>query len=137
MKDFFLVGSAQALFLTILLLSKKNKIAADFVLSTWLLSLAIPLFLYYYNYPEYSDILNRSVTKPTWLMIVNVPFLLIQSPFLYIYVNTVLKGKKKFNLVYLLHFIPVLLFIVAYYAIIDEIPEKKEISISASIRSSR
>lgn len=126
MKDFFLVGSAQALFLTILLLSKKNKIAADFVLSTWLLSLAIPLFLYYYNYPEYSDILNRSVTKPTWLMIVNVPFLLIQSPFLYIYVNTVLIGKKKFNLVYLLHFIPVLLFIVAYYAIIDEIPEKKE-----------
>lgn len=126
MKDFFLVGSAQALFLTILLLSKKNKIAADYVLSTWLVSLAIPLFLYYYNYPEYSDILNRSVTKPTWLMIVNVPFLLIQSPFLYIYVNTVLKGKKKFNPVYLLHFIPLILFIVAYYAIIDEIPEKKE-----------
>jgi len=126
MKDFFLVGSAQALFLCILLLSKKNKIAADYVLSTWLVSIAIPLFLYYYNYHEYSDILNRSVTKPTWLMIVNVPFLLIQSPFLYIYVNTVLKGKKKFNPIYLLHFIPILLFIVAYYAIIDEIPEKKE-----------
>jgi AraC-like DNA-binding protein len=126
MKDFFLVGSAQALFLTILLLSKKNKIAADYILSSWLIALALPLFLYYYNYQEYSDILNRSVTKPTWLMIVNVPLLLIQSPFLYIYVNSVLKGKKKFNPIYLLHFIPVLLFIIAYYVIIDEIPSEKE-----------
>jgi AraC-like DNA-binding protein len=116
----------QALFLTILLLSKKNKIAGDFVLTSWLLVLAILLFLYYYNSQSYTNILYHAVNPPTWLMIVNIPFVLIQSPLLFIYVSTLLKGKKHFNLIYLLHFIPVILFIILYFVIIDFTPEKKE-----------
>jgi len=119
MKAIFLVGAVQAFFLAVLLVSKKNKITADYILSVWLIITAVPLFLYFINYESYSFILNNSKSIPTYLMIINIPFLLIQSPFLFIYVSTIVKGTKKFNLIYLLHFIPVLLFILSFFLIID------------------
>ncbi len=118
MKAIFLVGAVQAFFLAVLLFSKKNKITADFVLAFWLIITGIPLFLYFINYENYSLILNYSKSIPTYLMIINIPFLLIQSPFLYIYVSSIVKNEKKFNPVYLLNFIPVLLFILTYSLII-------------------
>ncbi|MCF6366173.1 MAG: helix-turn-helix domain-containing protein [Bacteroidales bacterium] len=125
MKAIFLVGAVQAFFLAILLVSKKNKITADYILSVWLIITAIPLFLYFINYESYSYILNNSKSIPTYLMIINIPFLLVQSPFLFIYVNTIIKGTKNFKLSYLLHFIPVLLFFLSFYIVIGFRAEDK------------
>ncbi len=118
MKSVFLVGAVQAFFLAVLLLSKKNKITADYVLAFWLIVTGIPLLLYFINYDEYSLILNHSKSIPTYLMIVNIPLLLIQSPFLYIYVSYIAKNEKKFKPVYLFNFLPAVLFIIAYSIII-------------------
>ncbi len=125
MKAVFLVGAVQAFFLAVLLFSKKNKITADYILAAWLIVTGIPLLLYFINYEDYSLILNHSKSIPTYLMIVNIPLLLIQSPFLYIYVSYIVKNERKFKAVYLLNFIPAVLFIVAYFLIIDFNAENK------------
>ncbi len=125
MKAVFLVGAVQAFFLAVLLFSKKNKITADYILATWLIVTGIPLLLYFINYENYSLILNHSKGIPTYLMIINIPLLLIQSPFLYIYVSYIVKNERKFKAVYLLNFIPAVLFIIAYFLIIDFNAENK------------
>ncbi len=125
MKAVFLVGAVQALFLAILLFSKKNKITADYILAFWLIITGIPLFLYFINYDNYSLILNHSKSIPTYLMIINIPLLLIQSPFLFLYVNAVVKTDKKFKPVYLLNFIPAILFLIAFHFLIDFNSENK------------
>ncbi len=127
MKAVFLVGAVQAFFLAVLLFSKKNKITADYVLAAWLIVTGIPLLLYFINYEDYSLILNHSKSIPTYLMIINIPLLLIQSPFLYIYVSYIVKNERKFKAVYLLNFIPAVLFIVAYFLIIGFNAENREV----------
>jgi AraC-like DNA-binding protein len=118
MKAIFLVGAVQAFFLAILLFSKKNKITADIILAIWLIVTGIPLLLYFINYESYSEVLNFSESIPTYLMLINIPLLLIQAPFLFIYVSYILKNIKSFNPIYLLHFIPVIAFILIYWVII-------------------
>jgi len=126
MKAIFLVGAVQAFFLAILLVSKKNKITADYILSIWLIFTGIPLFVYFFNFENYYQILYHSENIPTYLMIINIPFLLLQSPFLFIYVSYVVIDTKKFKAIYLLHFLPTLLFIIANYFIIGFNIEQKE-----------
>ena len=125
MKEIFLIGSVQAFFLSLLLLTKKNKIYADYILSAWLIFTGIPLFLYFYNYAEYTYILTHSQSVPTYLMLFNIPFILLQCPFVYIYVIMIVNRKNVFKITYLLHFIPAILFIVITLLFVDIKPADK------------
>lgn len=118
MKAVYLVGAVQAFFLALLIISKKKKITADFILFYWLIITGLPLLLYYINYDFYSSLFTRVNGSPSYLMFINIPFLLLQSPFLYLYVSTIVQGRKKFHPLQLLHFLPVILFFFAYLLII-------------------
>ena len=93
MKEIFLIGAVQAFFLSLLLITKKNKIFADYGLSIWLLLTGIPLFLHFINYDEYTFILTHFQSIPTYLMVINIPFILIQCPFVFIYVAIIVNRK--------------------------------------------
>jgi AraC-like DNA-binding protein len=98
---FYLAGIIINLFLVVLLLSKKGKTLADFVLAVWLCVMGVHLSLYYghfsgiiFNYPR--------------LLGIQIPMPLLQGPLLYIYTVTATRSDR-FRLKYLLHFIPPLI----------------------------
>ena len=126
MKEIFLIGAVQAFFLSLLLITKKNKIFADYVLSIWLIFTGIPLFLYFLNYSEYTYILTHSQSIPTYLMVINIPLILIQCPFVFIYVAVIVNRKKiKFKTSYLLHFIPAIVFLIIIFSTVKLNPANK------------
>lgn len=92
---FYLGGVGLALFLTLLLWSKRNKSIADTVLSLWLLFITIHLLLFYFGemwlYPE---TLGFALPLP-----------LVHGPFLYLYTRT-LTTKTISLRTALLHFLP-------------------------------
>lgn len=98
---FYLAGIIINLFLVVLLLSKKGKTLADFVLAVWLCVIGVHLSLYYghfsgiiFNYPN--------------LLGIQIPMPLLQGPFLYIYTLAVTRSDR-FRVKYLLHFVPPLI----------------------------
>ncbi len=111
MQAFFLAGAIQSLFLSLFILTKRRKKTSDYILVIWLTFVSIPLILYYYNYEEFSLIIATAKHVPTWLMIINVPFLLGQSPLLFIYLSIHVSKNDSFKIRYLLHFIPFALFL--------------------------
>jgi len=95
---FFLAGISITFFLVIILLTKKGKSSADYVLAIWLALIGIHLWLYYgfisgtiYNYP--------------YLLGVVIPMPLLHGPMLYLYILTV-TSQNGFNQKNLLHLIP-------------------------------
>ena len=99
----FIIGSAQAFFIAFLIFSKKNKIIGDYVLSVWHAFIGLHLLSYYgfalgqlYNYPS--------------LFAVSNTFPLLQGPFMFVYVLTMIDKKNLFRKKYLLHGIPFLFF---------------------------
>jgi AraC-like DNA-binding protein len=94
---FYLGGVGLALFLSLLLLSKRNKTIADVILTLWLLFITIHLLLFYFGevwlYPETLGI--------------GLPLPLVHGPFLYLYTRA-LTNKTLSLRVSLLHFLPLL-----------------------------
>ena len=92
---FYLGGVGLALFLTLLLLSKREKIGADNLLTIWLLIITIHLLLFYFVqaglYPQ--------------LLGAGIPLPLLHGPLLYLYTLS-LTGRQKSLWISLLHFIP-------------------------------
>ena len=95
---FFLAGISITFFLVIILLTKKGKSSADYILAIWLALIGIHLWLYYgfisgtiYNYP--------------YLLGVVIPMPLLHGPMLYLYILTV-TSQNGFNQKNLLHLIP-------------------------------
>lgn len=112
---FYLAGVIIDLFLVFILLSKKEKNAADYVLAAWLLLTGFHLFSFYLfysdNYIYLPGIAGIGFSLP-----------LIQGPFLYIYtkVQTSATGFRKRML---LHFVPLILSILlfgSYYLLSTE-----------------
>lgn len=103
----FVVGGAIAFFFEFLLLGKKNKSLADKILAFMMFFQGLHLFFFYFQYSgldfEYPHLLG-----------VAVPFPLIHSPLLYLYVAALTGKLKKWNNIHLLHFFPVFLFYIYY-----------------------
>jgi AraC-like DNA-binding protein len=98
---FYLAGIIINFFLVVLLLSKKGKTLADFVLAVWLCVIGVHLSLYYghfsgiiFNYP--------------YLLGIQIPMPLLQGPFLSLSTLTVTRSDR-FRVKYLLHFVPPLI----------------------------
>ncbi len=93
-----IIGIILAIFLSLILISKKGKSLPDKILLAWLITIATTLILYKlqteearHNYPFFLG----------W----GFPFPLLQWPFLYVYVLA-LTSNKPLNAKLLLHFLP-------------------------------
>lgn len=102
MKYIFLIGAFNALFFAILILQKK-KALHDKVLIYWLVYLGI----YTGTYALFSTALFRNFHL---LSASFISLFMLQGPFLYLYIATLINEKFSFQWKTLLHFIPFLLF---------------------------
>ncbi|AYZ13244.1 AraC family transcriptional regulator [Chryseobacterium arthrosphaerae] len=97
----YLSGVFLAFFLSFLLITKRNKNAADLILAMWLSSIGLNLASYYLfltgKFTEYPSLAFLGFTLP-----------LVYGPFLYIYVKKQ-TSQGSFSWKYLLHFIPFLI----------------------------
>jgi len=112
---FYLSGVIIDFFLVFILLSKKGKNAADYVLAAWLSLTGLHLFSFYLFYSENYFYLPG-------LAGIGFSLPLIQGPFLYIYTK-VQTSERGFRKQMLLHFIPVLASILlfgSYYLLSSE-----------------
>ncbi|MFN0275918.1 MAG: helix-turn-helix domain-containing protein [Chitinophagales bacterium] len=97
---FYIIGVILAFFLAFILLTKKGKSQADYILAFWLSISGFHLFGYYIyltgKYLEYPDIIP-----------IVAPFPLLQGPCLYLYTlaNT---SPKRLGKIHLLHLVPAL-----------------------------
>ncbi|MFL5772029.1 MAG: helix-turn-helix domain-containing protein [Flavisolibacter sp.] len=106
MTVFYLAGIIITFFLAGVLLSKKNKTAADYVLVTWLFIIGFHLFLFYWQ-------ITGEVYDYPYLLGIQVPMPLLHGPLLYIYTRTV--TRNHFSRKYWLHFLPAAItFIILY-----------------------
>lgn len=98
----FIAGISLAVFIEILLLSKRDKSDADRILALWMFFISLHLFLFYFW-------LTDAIYDYPFLLGIEKALPLCQSVFLYLYVAAVTDqwpGNKKITL---LHFLPALL----------------------------
>ena len=96
MKVIFLVGVIQAVFLALLIFSKRKKSAADYVLATWMLFYGIHLLFQYFR-------ITGLVFKYEHLLGIDTYFPILQGAFLFVYVSVLTNGSGKFKKSYLYH----------------------------------
>ena len=99
MEVVFLIGSIQTVFLSLLILTKKNRMIADKVLVFGLLLSGIHLLSYYLH--TLNSIGNYS---KLYALIINFPML--HGLFTFIYVDIITKKKQRLNKGYLIHLLP-------------------------------
>jgi AraC-like DNA-binding protein len=107
----YIVGVSIAFFLSLLLLSKKEKTQADKILTCWLLVIGIHLLLFYllfsgisYRYP--------------FTLGLGIPLPLVHGPFLFLYTASLTNQLDSRKKIWLLHFIPAVaswIYLIRYY----------------------
>ncbi len=97
----FLFGAVQAFFLSLLLLSKKNKSTGDYVLCIWMVFIGFHLLDTYFHS-------SCVVLKYPHLMAIGHNFPILQGPFMFIYVLVMIDKEGRFKSVYWFHAIPFL-----------------------------
>jgi len=110
MREIFLIGLVEALFLAILIFSKKNKTVPDFVLAVWMLFIGLHLLFYYFHHTK----LNLQYPH---LLGIDAFFPMLQGVFLFVYVSVLMDEKGKLSTSKLIHIIPFL--ILTIYGVFD------------------
>lgn len=103
----YLIGIILALFLSLVLVSKKNKTKSNLILLAWLWVIALNLALIYLQADEKKYICASLLG---WVF----PIPLLHWPFLYLYVSTLTSKKESGPKLVWLHFIPFILSIVLF-----------------------
>ncbi len=106
MSYLILYGAVQAFFMTLLIVSKKQKSVADYILGSWLLLIGLHIFSYFVYLTHVHD-------QAKSLFDLNLAFPILNGPFLYIYVTSIIDKTNRFSYKSLLHFIPFVL-VVSY-----------------------
>lgn len=101
---YLLSGFFIAFFITLILVTKKNKSDADFILLFWLLVIAIHLLSIYF-FTTYGG------KKYPFFASLSMPLTLVHGPFLFLYTSKKTSGKR-ITFYDLLHFIPLFLWFV-------------------------
>ncbi|MEX2117920.1 MAG: helix-turn-helix domain-containing protein [Bacteroidota bacterium] len=102
MNIFFVLGVGIALFIELLLISKKNKSDSDRILTLWMFLILLHLFLFYLHFTD--DIYDFP-----FLLGVGLPFPLLQGVFLFYYVSFVTDQLPKKKGLLFLHLLPAFL----------------------------
>ncbi|MGE0021114.1 MAG: helix-turn-helix domain-containing protein [Draconibacterium sp.] len=117
----YLVGIILALFLSLVLVSKKNKTKSNWILLVWLLVIAVNLTLIFLQTDNkkyiYASLLG-------WVF----PLPLLHWPFLYLYVSTLTSKKESGPKFLWLHFTPFFLSIVLFSSFLF-LPEISKIKV--------
>jgi len=96
------IGAIQALFLALLILSKKGKELPDYILSSWFIVIAINIFGQHW-------VMDHKV-GPSWLYGLNFSLYFLHCPFFYFYVKALAKDYIKIST--LKHSIPFLISVI-------------------------
>lgn len=113
MRMFFVAGIGLAVFIEFLLVSKKNKSAADQILTLWIFLALVHLFLMYLYFAE------DAYSFP-FLLGIEQPLPLLHGVFLYLYVATLTKQLPRRRWVLALHFVPatvMYVYLVGFFAL--------------------
>jgi AraC-like DNA-binding protein len=101
----YLAGIVITFFLAVLLTGKRKKTPADMILIVWLCAMAFHLILFYlfisgkiYNYPA---------------LLGHIPYPLVHGPFLFMYTAELTRQQPRNRMVWMLHFVPVILLYIA------------------------
>ena len=117
----FIAGISIALFISALLLIKKNKSKSDYFLLLWMILNTLHLGFHYLNH-------SGALYDYPQLLGIQLPFPLFQGVLLYYYVSSVTNQTPKRDWSYLLHLIPALLaylYMIGFFVLPSE--EKIEI----------
>ncbi|MBX7151076.1 AraC family transcriptional regulator [bacterium] len=117
----FIFGIAISVFLFVLLLFKKNRIAADNVLLFWLLIIVVSQFLFYF------DSVQLYENHLSFLIGINLITPFLHPPLLFLYVSALtgsLPQKKVFNI---LHFVPVVFFGIYLFVKFFSLPAEQKL----------
>ncbi len=98
-----IIGIVQAFFIDLILLSKKNKSLPDKIFAIWMFFIGLHLALLYLQYIEYYNI-NPHILG------ISEPLPFIHGPLLLLYVTTLVHIDRKFNKLFLLHFLPAFIY---------------------------
>jgi hypothetical protein len=122
MKLVLIIGVFEALFLMILILSKKRKNLPDYILSASFLLFGVTILL------AALEIYNRENGYPfPWLINTSTAPILLHGPFLWFYIKSLTSLKFKFRPIYLLHFIPFIFTIIAVNISMWSLPVEERI----------
>lgn len=103
----YLIGITLSFFLGFILLSKKSKSSADYILFCWLTVIGFHLLSYYLFFTQqFSNYLT--------LIAIGLPLSLAHGPFLYLYTHFS-TSENSFKTKYLLHFVPLMIIYLVYY----------------------
>jgi len=112
MQSILLIGAVQAIFLSLLIITKSKKTIADYLLFSLLVFTSLPLFLYYFLYDFLELVLSNSKNMPNFMYYINIPIIMTYTPIFYLYIKANIQSSEKFNPKNLFHFSPVLFFII-------------------------
>jgi AraC-like DNA-binding protein len=121
MEYIFLIAAFNAIFFAVLLFQKKPMARHDRILISWLVYLGLYTGVYGLTY-------NILFTRYPLLSAAFVSLLLLQGPFLFLYISSLVRDNFRLGLRELLHFIPFFLFNI-YLLAVSFLPD-----ISRSIR---
>lgn len=107
MTMFFVAGIVIAVFIELLLVSKKNKSESDIILTVWMFMILVHLFLFYIHFTE-------DIYKVPFLLGIEHPLPLLHGVFLYFYVSSLTNRLPRNRTFLLIHFLPaVILYLVS------------------------
>lgn len=89
-------GAVQAIFFSLLFFTKKKNAVSDKIIGFWLLILAINIF----------TIVYANSTDNIYFKVIQITFILLHGPFLFLYARKLTKENAKFHKTDILHFIP-------------------------------
>lgn len=124
MEYILIIGTFEAVFLILLLLSKKDKTLSDFCLGVIFFLYALSTggsYLEIYNIRNnfpYPGLINLS-----WLI------LFLHGPALWFYVKSISDSRFKFKPIYLFHFVPFLFFLTFHYFNFIKLPVQEKIGL--------
>lgn len=104
----YIIGIGITFFLSLLLLTKKNKSDADNILTFWLLITGLHLVLFYLH-------LSGNYVKFPYLLGFEIALPFVHTPFIYLYIASLTNQTKNRQLRFL-HFVPI---IIVYLIVID------------------
>lgn len=113
---FLIAGISISVFLSGLLILKRNKSNADWILVGWFLFIALHLLLFYFDTIDFID-------SHPFLAGIILPFPLIHGPFLFLYTAALtgrLTNKWSYNLLHLLPFLGVYLYLSEFFMLPGE-----------------
>lgn len=127
MSYILIIGVFEAVFLILLLISKKNKGKPDFYLGTVLGLYALSIFL------SYTDLYNIKHGFP-FPGIINLSWLVVflQGPALWFYIKSLSDRNFTFRPVHLLHFLPFIVFATVHYYDFIRLPLEERIYIAVN-----